>query len=163
MAESTPQTAADEAEHGAEAESVAPDASGTPLAEEPVEAPKPERPALVVIDADASERARVESAAPDLECPVRALAPDAVMPPRLGRVTEGALALVVAWDLGGRPGLDVVETLARLPAAKGLRIAMAADAATRAMVSAALRAGATHFLSRPYDVDELRHLLEGIE
>ncbi|RIK91622.1 MAG: hypothetical protein DCC71_24975 [Proteobacteria bacterium] len=120
---------------------------------------KPSLRPLVVLDADPAERARVEAAASEIGRPVQTLAPGALIAERLEEIA-GAAALVVAWDLDGRAGLDVVDAIARRRDAKPLRIAMSATAATRAMVAAAVRAGATSFLSRPYDVDELRHLVE---
>jgi ActR/RegA family two-component response regulator len=123
--------------------------------------PKPERLPLVVIDADAGERARVEGFADALGRPVHAIAPDSVLPSSLAEFARGA-GVVVAWDLGGRSGLDLLDAIARVAGATRPRMALAAEGATRAMVVAAVRTGAQGFLSRPYDADELGALLEGV-
>lgn len=152
-AEATPDAV--EPETGADAPSE--EASAAAPASEPDA--KPERLPLVVIDADSDERARVEGFAETLGRPVRAIAPDALLPAALAELAQAA-AVVVAWDLGGRAGLDVLDAIARVRAAVRPRMALAADGATRAMVTAAVRSGAQGFLSRPYDADELVALLE---
>lgn len=161
----TPAEAASEPSPEATPEAVAPEAADAPSEEAPAAEPasepeaKPERLPLVVIDADADERARVEGFAETLGRPVRAIAPDALLPAALAELAQAA-AVVVAWDLGGRAGLDVLDAIARVRAAVRPRMALAADGATRAMVTAAVRSGAQGFLSRPYDADELVALLE---
>ncbi len=152
--EPTAESIAETAEGTAEPQ-VAADASSEPAPEA-----KPERPALVVIDADANERARTEGFAEALGRPVHAIAPDALLPSALAELANAA-AVVVAWDLGGRAGLDVLDAIARRQGATRPRMALASEAATRAMVAAAVRSGAQGFLSRPYDADELAALLEG--
>jgi DNA-binding NarL/FixJ family response regulator len=152
--EPTEESAAEAADGTAEPQ-IAADAAGEPALEA-----KPERPALVVIDADTEERARVEGFAEALGRPVHAIAPDALRPSALADLANAA-AVVVSWDLGGRAGLDVLDAIARRQGATRPRMALASEAATRAMVAAAVRAGAQGFLSRPYDADELAALLEG--
>jgi len=140
--------------------------AGESAGSEPAVAPetaaeaKPDRASLVVVDAGAAVRARVVGFAETLGRPVRALAPAALAPAALAELARAA-AVVVAWDLGGRAGLDLLDALARAGGASQPRLALAADGATRAMVVAAARAGARGFLSRPYDVDELAAFLEG--
>jgi DNA-binding LytR/AlgR family response regulator len=122
---------------------------------------KSEHAALVVLDPDAGERARVEGFAAQLERPVQAIAPGTLDPAALDALVDAA-AIVVAWDLGGRAGLDWVAALARMRRGESPRLAIAAPIATRPMVVAAQRAGATAFLSHPYESDELALLCEGL-
>ncbi len=68
-------------------------------------------------------------------------------------------ALILGWELDGRAGLDVLEALRRDPLTAQLRIALASEAPTPAMVSAAMRWGAFTFLCKPYDADEIRERL----
>lgn len=142
------------------------DPEPTRTAEEPPEAPeqptgappdecKPQQPPLVVIDASPEERARLEASAEELGRPVLAFDPAGLRAQRILQL-EGMAGIVVAWDLGGRSGLDWVEALAPHAAARAIPILMASEAATRARVAMAVRAGAKGFLSRPYDLDELR-------
>ena len=133
----------------------------SPAASDAAPEAKPERLPLVVIDADAGERARVEGFADALGRPVHGIAPDSVLPSSLAEFARGA-GVVVAWDLGGRSGLDLLDAIARVAGTARPRMALAAEGATRAMVVAAVRAGAQGFLSRPYDADELGTLLEGV-
>jgi DNA-binding NarL/FixJ family response regulator len=115
---------------------------------------KPEQAPLVVIDADATERARVEGFAEALGRPVRAFGPEALTPAEIDALGAAA-AIAIAWDLGGRSGLDALDALVRRIAPPRPRLALAADGATRAMVAAGVRAGAAGFLARPWDADEL--------
>jgi CheY-like chemotaxis protein len=68
----------------------------------------------------------------------------------------GAAALVVPLDLGGAAGLELVETLADDPRMAGVPIVAAGERPTREQVWAALRAGASSFVVRPYEATELR-------
>jgi CheY-like chemotaxis protein len=72
----------------------------------------------------------------------------------------GARLVVVPWELLGRSGLEVIEGLAREPRLAGVRLALGFRRPTRALVSAALRAGATDVLSHPYDAAQIRGALE---
>ena len=69
---------------------------------------------------------------------------------------DAALAVVVAWDLAGQTALDLVESLCRTERAVEVPVVVASAEPTRGRVMAALRAGATSFARRPYDVEELR-------
>lgn len=114
---------------------------------------------LVVIDPSAVERDRLTAAAHELGVPVEALDPRDLPTARLAALA-GARAVVVAWDLAVRCGLDVVEALAHRVETAGVPLAIAADAATRTLVELSLRAGARTVLRRPLDPAELvRRLL----
>jgi len=68
---------------------------------------------------------------------------------------EDAGAIVVPWLVGGRSGLEIVESLT---GGEGERapVLMSSEKPTRPMVMAALRAGASSFVRRPYQGEELR-------
>jgi CheY-like chemotaxis protein len=69
---------------------------------------------------------------------------------------EDAGAIIVPWVVGGRSGLELVESFRRGPEPIGAPIVMVAEHPTRQMVLAALRAGAASFATLPYRGDELR-------
>lgn len=119
---------------------------------------KPARAPLLVIEPRPEERARLEASAEELERPLHTLAPLGLA---LADFTdrESIAGIVVVWDLGERTGLDWVEALAPLAAARRIPLAMASPVATRDRVALAVRAGASHFVSSPCDIDELRLLL----
>jgi hypothetical protein len=115
---------------------------------------------VFVIDPSDEERAGVEELEATLARRVTGLDPDEVVHGERGEL-EDAAAVIVAWDLGGRPGLELVEHLAWDESMEGVPILMASEAPTRAMVTAALRAGARSFVHRPYDAAEIRLRLFG--
>jgi CheY-like chemotaxis protein len=110
---------------------------------------------IFVIDPSEEERARVEELEVQLARRVTGLDPDEVVQGERGEL-EAAAAVIVAWDLGGRPGLELVESLAWDEGTEAVPILMASEAPTRGMVAAALRAGARSFVHRPYDAAEIR-------
>lgn len=116
-------------------------------------------PALVVIDPSPAQRERLAAAADALGgVPVVALAPGVLGPAALAALA-GARGVVVAWDLGVRAGLDVVEALAHDPATGGVPAALAVEAPTRVHIELALRAGARTVVRRPYDPGEIARAL----
>ncbi len=82
-----------------------------------------------------------------------------IAPERVRDTCEGlfpnAGAVVVPWEVGGRAGLELVDVLRRDPQTAEVPLLMSSEAPTRAMVWAALRAGAQSFVMRPYDGEEL--------
>ena len=70
-----------------------------------------------------------------------------------------AEAVIVAWDLGGISGLDLVESLRRDPRTAGRRVAIATEAPTRESVLAALRWGAATVLQLPLEAGEVKQRL----
>lgn len=64
--------------------------------------------------------------------------------------------VVLAWDLGGRSALDVLERLRADESTADLSIAIASERLTRAMVDAARRWGAETVLLKPWDPEEIR-------
>lgn len=119
---------------------------------------KPARTPLLVIEPRPQERARLEASADELERPLLALAPLGLA---VSDITDldSIAGIVVVWELGERTGLDWVEALAPLAAARRIPLAMASPVATRDRVALAVRAGASHFVSSPCDIDELRLLI----
>lgn len=113
---------------------------------------------LVVIDPSAAERERLTAAAGQLGVLVEALDPRDLPPARLAALA-GASAVVVAWNLAVRSGLDVVEALAHRRETARVPLAIAADAPTRTLVELSLRAGAWTVLQRPIDPAELARRL----
>lgn len=109
---------------------------------------------LVFIEPSPDERARVEALGDEFGRQVWAVNPVEFSLEMVESFNEAA-AVVVAFDLGGRPGLDLVTTLARDSRLAGIRIALSADAPTAALVRAAWRSGARSVLTRPYAADEI--------
>lgn len=70
-----------------------------------------------------------------------------------------AAAIVIAFDLGNRCGLDLLESLQRDERTRGVRMAIGSAAPTHGSVAAALRAGARTFLCQPYDTTEIERRL----
>lgn len=116
---------------------------------------EPEASPLFVIDPSETERERLEGLEAELGRRVAVLDPADFAPDDIEQLAEAG-AIVVAWDLRGRPGLELVETLARDARTREIPLLLSADAPTRGMVEAALRAGARSFLTRPYVADEVR-------
>lgn len=117
-------------------------------------------PSVVFIDPELTQESADEIGAA-LEMPVSRLDlaelggdPSADLTERTG--LGDALAVVVAWDLGGHTALDVVESLRQTERAVDAPIVVASSEPTRGQVTAALRAGASSFAHRPYDAEELR-------
>lgn len=120
---------------------------------EPAEYAGASAPALVLLDPALSEEQR-EGMVQALGLPVRSLDPTRIdaEPPQ-----PGDLGVVVARDLLTLAGIDAVEHLRRKGC--GLPIALACAEATRALVRAAQRAGATTVIGLPYDAEEIRRRL----
>lgn len=113
---------------------------------------------LLVIEPDADERARLEAAANELGCEVRGVDPAELGGDPCEDLGEAG-ALVIAWDLGGRAGLDLLATLRRDPRTAAVPVALCKHAPTRAMVRAALAAGARTFLWAPVSAETLQERL----
>ena len=105
---------------------------------------------LFVSDRDA-ERESLEELAEALGWPVSVTSADRIDPDCVAE----AGAIVVPWVVGGRSGLEIVESLAG-SSSDGVPLLMSAEQPTRTMVMAALRAGAASFVRRPYEGEELR-------
>jgi CheY-like chemotaxis protein len=116
---------------------------------------------VAIVDPDPDAPQQAEALAGFLRRPVVHVDPTALAardPEAVERVGSAGV-VVVAWDLGGRAGLELVETLRRDARTRDARLALASEAPTRGMVEAALRAGASSFLAKPYDAEELRRRL----
>lgn len=113
---------------------------------------------LVVFDADAAERERVEGLAEELGVPVWAAGPEDLMPGRSDTWESLArsLAVIVCPEVGAHRGLDLIETLAWDPKSASIPTALCLPEAKPAWVRAALAAGASTCLHYPLDPEEVR-------
>lgn len=108
---------------------------------------------LLIVDADPDSVPTSEISA-EIGCEVEAKEPTLV-------ISEGAPAfaeidaVVVPWNAGGRPGIDLVESLQANPETSSIPIVMIDAEPTRVMVAAALGAGATSFVCAPIVASEL--------
>lgn len=119
---------------------------------------KPVPAPLIVIEPCPEERRRLEASVDELGRPLHAVDPLGLALSDIAGL-ETLAGIVVVWDLGERTGLDWVEALAPLAASRQVPLAMASAVATRERVALAVRAGASHFVSSPCDIDELRLLI----
>jgi CheY-like chemotaxis protein len=110
---------------------------------------------IVFLDGDEEDRRTAEGIEDDLGRSVWTFGPAEFGLETIEEV-EDAAAFVVAWDLGGRSGLDVLETLLLDIRTRNIPIVMASPNPTRNMVMAAMRAGAHSFVFKPYTSEELR-------
>lgn len=117
-------------------------------------------PVLVFLDPELGSEAR-EAVATSLGCEAWVIDPEDLDP---ALHLEADRAFVIPMSLGTQSGLDLVEALRRREHGADVAIAVADEQPTRRKVIAALRAGASTFLHRPYDADEVRerlgHVLE---
>ncbi len=109
---------------------------------------------VVIIDPDGEERDRIEEVGEQKGREIAAIDP-AEFDDDSRESIEEADAVIVAWQLGGRSGLELVEHLVRHEQTSGTPALLAHDLAHRGMVESALRAGARGFVLRPYDVEEI--------
>ncbi len=115
--------------------------------------------ALVLIDPDGDERDRLEEIGDAKDREISAIDLGDLVEDFYETIGESQ-AILVAWDLGGRSGLELVEQLVRDPRCEGIPVFLAHGAIKRPMVEAALRAGAAGFVRRPYDLDEVDRLIQ---
>jgi len=115
-------------------------------------------PPLIVFDPCPEQRRLVEGFAADLGRPVETLDPGELARPDPDELLHAG-AVLIAWDLGGRPGLEWVEELVRDERTREVPLLLSSDVPTRGMVAAALRAGAQSFVSRPYGLEQVRSAL----
>ncbi len=107
-------------------------------------------------EADRKRVAEIESA---LGSSAATLEPRELAKPLDERVLEAA-AIVIPWDLAGRSGLELAESLARDPRLAGTAILVGAPRPTRAHVLAALRAGARALIPDAFDPEAIRAVLK---
>gem|GEM_PF-2993841 len=117
---------------------------------------------VLYVDAATDARDQAEDLGEAIGREVQALAPADLSPEDPGPVAEAG-AVVVAYDLGGRSGIEFVEHWAQDARTAAVPVLVAAEQPTREMVMAALRAGARSFLMKPLEADELRQRLAGLE
>ncbi|MCP5055586.1 MAG: response regulator [bacterium] len=114
-----------------------------------------EEASVIIIDSDGEERDRIEEASEEQEKELAAIDPADFGDDSRESIQE-ADAVIVAWELGGRSGLEFVEHLVRNEQTSGTIALLAHERATRGMVECALRAGARGFVLRPYDLVEIQ-------
>ena len=114
---------------------------------------------VVIVDSDGDERDRIEEVGEEKGREIAAIDP-ADFDDDSRESIEEADAVIVAWQLGGRSGLELVEHLVRHEQTSGTAALLAHDQPTRAMVEIALRAGARGFVRRPYDLAEIEKAVE---
>ena len=71
-----------------------------------------------------------------------------------------ASVLVVPWDLAGRAGIELAESLARDPRLSRATLLIGIARPTRPQLFAALRAGAHGVVAHPYRAGEIRTCVE---
>jgi len=113
---------------------------------------------LAVIDPDPAGRAHAEALAEVLGRPVWTLDPAELGPHSFDELSE-TQAVIVAWDLGGVVGLDLLEDLRRDPRTASVAVALATEAPTRDRVLMALRWGAATVLHQPLEAEEVARRL----
>lgn len=110
---------------------------------------------VIIIDSDGEERDRIEEAGEEQGKELAAIDPADFGDESRESIQE-ADAVIVAWDLGGRSGLEFVEHLVRHEQTSGTVALLAHERASRGMVESALRAGARGFVLQPYDLAEIQ-------
>lgn len=109
---------------------------------------------LAVFEGDPDERDRVEDLGEELGFEVVAYEYGDWGEDLVEELAE-ARAVVVSFDLGGRSGIELIETLAARPELARVALLLADEAPTRALLRAAFRAGAHGFVQKPWCADEL--------
>ena len=108
---------------------------------------------VLVIDPDGERRSAIEEWGEEaIGRPIRTLDP-AVLADELGASVSEAAAIVVRWELGGRPGLEIVEQIAH--ARPELPIIVADERPSRDRVVRALERGAKSVILHPFEAEEL--------
>ncbi len=110
---------------------------------------------LLLIDPDEATREKIVDVADALGREIEAVDPSK-LPGLEDEAFQNAVGVIVAWDLGGHSGLELVEALRQTPSGRKKPVLLASPVPTRGMVEAALRAGASGFLLKPYTAEEMR-------
>jgi two-component system response regulator RegA len=115
------------------------------------EAPEPDRPSILVVDDDAVLRDRLAKALAQrgFEVHVAADYDEAV---RIARSESTELALV-DLKMPGKSGLELVRSLKEIDPATNIVVLTGYGSIATAMD--AVRLGATHYISKPADVDDI--------
>jgi len=113
-----------------------------------------ESTSIVFIDASDDDRKQVEDLEEELGHSVWALSPDEFDPEELDEFEEVG-AFFIEWDLGVRPGLDLLEVLRADEKLSGLPIIIAMTKPSDGLVRCALRCGADSVVMKPYEVEEI--------
>ncbi len=109
---------------------------------------------LFIVEPDADERERLEEQVEKLEREIQVVGPEELDDDAYDAMAD-AQGIVVAWDLAGRSGVELVEHLAREPGTREATLVLSHVQPTRTEVAVGLRAGARSLVMRPYDIEEL--------
>jgi CheY-like chemotaxis protein len=105
-----------------------------------------------------SERKRIAALEPSLGVPVATVQPHELAQTLDERVLD-ATVLVIPWEIAGRSGLELAESLGCDPRLADLSILVGVTRPTRPRLLAALRAGARRLIAHPYQPDEIRSVV----
>lgn len=109
---------------------------------------------LFVVEPDDDARERLEEQIEALEREIQVVAPEELDDDAFDAMAD-AQGIVVAWDLAGRSGIELIEHLARESATREATLVLSHVQPSRVDVEVALRAGAHSMVMRPYDIEEL--------
>lgn len=111
--------------------------------------------AVCFVSVGESERKQIAKLEASLGWPVVTVQPFELARALDERVLD-ATVLIIPWEIAGRSGLELAESLARNPRLAKTTILLAGARATRSRLLATLRAGVTRLISHPYQADEIR-------
>jgi len=116
---------------------------------------------IAIIDPCEESREDFASIAEELGAQVMSFDPQEIGPEAREELADVGW-VILSWDLGGRSGLDLLDSLRRDSATAHLQFAIASPTPTRPIVEAALRWGAQTVLFQPWEAEEIRErLIEG--
>ena len=116
--------------------------------------------AFVLIEPDSDERDRMEELGDENGREITAMDPQDFGEDSYETIAESG-AVVLAWDLGGRSGLELLEHLVREPRTREIPVLVAHDQVTRPMVECVMAAGGRGFVLRPYRLEDIDRALNG--
>ncbi|MFK7898867.1 MAG: hypothetical protein AB8G23_23760 [Myxococcota bacterium] len=110
---------------------------------------------LIVVDPDPAARNRAEDLEDDLE--IQVIAMDSMeFETESSEEVLGASAFIIAWDLGIRSGLDLLEEIRRHESLADLPVLISTEAPVPGLVKCALQNGADSVCLRLYDGEEVK-------
>ena len=117
------------------------------------------RESVCFVSVGDAERKRIAELEPDLGWAVLTVEPRDLAKAFDDRVLEASV-LVVPWDLAGRAGIELAESLARDPRLSEATLLIGLARPTRLQLLASLRAGAHGVVAHPYRAAEIRSSVE---
>lgn len=119
----------------------------------------PPRESVCFVSVGDAERKRIAELEAGLGWAVLTVEPRELAKAFDERVLDASV-LVVPWDLAGRAGIELTESLARDPRLSRVTLLIGIARPTRPQLLASLRAGAHGVVSHPYDAHEIRSCVE---